>query len=451
MLAKPRNSAFLDCSVSKQSYVRNVKERTAALYRIPQRPRLKYHYSGIKSPQALVERPLPPQFSLLSPMAALALSRHQRLCLSKESAAEFTQALQAIRHSEFPLTATLAAARFKGVLSPHELSEVTEYSLVYFLGPQAAKPAPPFLDRNGFYAASVADHIAYRYEIVEEIGTGAFGKVLRCYDHRSSTLVAIKVLRNEEQAAQEIAVLSQVSDADTCIVKYLSHFAFRGHVCIVLESLDISLLEHMQNYQKGGIKCMKTLRKITFQVLQALSCLHDRGMAHADIKPENILFTDHNRTDIKLIDFGSTTVCATSDLDYVQSRHYRAPEIALGCPYTQAIDMWSLGCLLYECYTGEILFPADSEVELLSMVEYMLGPAPISVVNAATRSVYAKVGRLMRSRSVGPISSEKTVDRVLGRIDLRFKNFVTSLLKWEPSARLTVETALHHPWLYYQL
>ena len=87
---------------------------------------------------------------------------------------------------------------------------------------------------------------------------------------------------------------------------------------------------------------------------QALEYVHSLGLVHCDLKPENILIKSYSRCEVKVIDFGSS--CFTTDhlSSYVQSRSYRAPEVILGMSYGAKIDLWSLGAIIAELYTGEV-------------------------------------------------------------------------------------------------
>lgn len=96
------------------------------------------------------------------------------------------------------------------------------------------------------------------------------------------------------------------------------------------------------------------LQSITRQCLEALEFIHGLGLIHCDLKPENILVKSYSRCEIKVIDLGSSCFQTDHLCSYVQSRSYRAPEVILGLPYDQKIDMWSLGCILAELCSGNV-------------------------------------------------------------------------------------------------
>ena len=100
------------------------------------------------------------------------------------------------------------------------------------------------------------------------------------------------------------------------------------------------------------------------------------SVIHCDLKPENILFTDDRFKNVKIIDFGASCRDCASGFFYVQSRYYRAPEITLGLSYSHGVDVWSLGCIVYELITGKPLFPARDENELLEYFIVTVGDIP---------------------------------------------------------------------------
>ncbi len=91
---------------------------------------------------------------------------------------------------------------------------------------------------------------------------------------------------------------------------------------------------------------------------------------------QNILLASYSRALVKVIDFGSSSFVTDRQSSYIQSRSYRAPEVILGLPYDGKIDMWSLGCVVAEMYTGEVTFQNDSELSMLSRIEAICGPFP---------------------------------------------------------------------------
>lgn len=111
------------------------------------------------------------------------------------------------------------------------------------------------------------------------------------------------------------------------------------------------------------------------------------GLIHADLKPENIMLVDPVRQPyrVKVIDFGSAShvskaICNT----YLQSRYYRAPEIILGLPFCEAIDMWSLGCVVAELFLGWPLYPGSSEYDQIRYISQTQGlPTEHMLTNAS--------------------------------------------------------------------
>jgi serine/threonine-protein kinase PRP4 len=102
----------------------------------------------------------------------------------------------------------------------------------------------------------------------------------------------------------------------------------------------------------------------------------------ADIKPDNILL-DEKQTTIKLCDFGSAFKADDGKQDptpYLVSRFYRAPEIVLGLAYDKAVDMWSVGCCLFEMFTGKVLFPGSTNNEMLKLFMELKGKIPNKLV-----------------------------------------------------------------------
>ena len=114
------------------------------------------------------------------------------------------------------------------------------------------------------------------------------------------------------------------------------------------------------------------------------------------------MLSSYSRALVKVIDFGSSSFVTDRQSSYIQSRSYRAPEVILGLPYDGKIDMWSLGCVVAEMYTGEVTFQNDSEISMLSRIEAICGPFPRHMIAKGRNShriftdsglIYEKISR----------------------------------------------------------
>jgi dual specificity tyrosine-phosphorylation-regulated kinase 2/3/4 len=145
----------------------------------------------------------------------------------------------------------------------------------------------------------------------------------------------------------------------------------------VFEHLHFNLYKFIKvNKHKRPVFEPRQLRRIVYHVSQGLRWMWLHKVIHCDMKPENIIFTDENYRNVKIIDFGASCEDYSSGFFYVQSRYYRAPEIVLGNRYDTPVDIWSLGCIVYELITGRPLFPAKDENELLEYFMVTLGDMP---------------------------------------------------------------------------
>lgn len=156
----------------------------------------------------------------------------------------------------------------------------------------------------------------------------------------------------------------------------------------------------------GKYFSLPRIKRIAKQILTALNFIHKLDIIHCDLKPENILIKSFSRCEVKVIDLGSS--CFTTDhlSSYVQSRSYRAPEVMLGLPYNQKIDIWSLGCVLAELHTGKVLFANTSISTLLARINGIIGPFPTHILKEATNAPQHFTTRpnvLYESRSDGTI------------------------------------------------
>ncbi|KAI9569102.1 hypothetical protein HD554DRAFT_2204797 [Boletus coccyginus] len=345
-------------------------------------------------------------------------------------------------------------------LSPYEREECLNYPQVYCVGAGSLKKQahPDFSannfgydDERGDYLVVNNDHLAYRYEIVDTLGKGSFGQVLNCRDHQTGQSVAIKIIRNKKrfhhQALVEIKILDNLRKWDQeekhHVIKMTEHFYFRNHLCIAMELLSINLYELIK--ANGFVGFTTTLiRRFTSQMIMSLCLMRHHRIVHCDLKPENVLLKHPAKSAIKVIDFGSSCFEHEKIYTYIQSRFYRSPEVILGMNYHMAIDMWSLGCILAELYTGFPIFPGENEQEQLSCIMEVLGPPDKDFVNRSSRKrLFFVVNSKGRRRRPGT----KSLAQVLRCQDEDFVDFIARCLVWDPERRLKPQAALQHAFL----
>ncbi|XP_055701503.1 homeodomain-interacting protein kinase 2 isoform X2 [Phlebotomus papatasi] len=237
--------------------------------------------------------------------------------------------------------------------------------------------------------------LSAQYEVLEFLGRGTFGQVVKCWKKGTSEIVAIKILKNHPSYARqgqiEVSILSRLSqeNADEFnFVRAFECFQHKNHTCLVFEMLEQNLYDFLKHNKFSPLP-LKYIRPILQQVLTALLKLKQLGLIHADLKPENIMLVDPVRQPyrVKVIDFGSAshvskTVCNT----YLQSRYYRAPEIILGLPFCEAIDMWSLGCVVAELFLGWPLYPGSSEYDQIRYISQTQGLPTEHMLNSASKT-----------------------------------------------------------------
>lgn len=174
--------------------------------------------------------------------------------------------------------------------------------------------------------------LKHTYEVLEFLGRGTFGQVVKCWKRGTSEIVAVKILKNHPSYARqgqiEVGILARLSGENAeehNLVRAFECFQHRNHTCLVFEMLEQNLYDFLKQNKFSPLP-LKVIRAMLQQVAMALRKLKSLGLIHADLKPENIMLVDPIRQPyrVKVIDFGSAShvskaVCST----YLQSRYYR--------------------------------------------------------------------------------------------------------------------------------
>lgn len=237
-------------------------------------------------------------------------------------------------------------------------------------------------DTEGYLRVILGETLDERYQIFAMLSKGMSASVVRARDLRDNGReVAIKMIRVQESmykaGLKEVSILRKLNDADPDdrkhVVRLERHFDYKGHLCMVFESLGMNLREVVRRYGRDVGLNMQAVRAYAHQLFLALSHLAKNSVIHADIKPDNVLVND-TKTLLKLCDLGSASSLSEMEITpYLVSRFYRAPEIILGQAYDCSIDVWSIGCTLYELATGKILFAGRTNNHMLLLMQEVRG------------------------------------------------------------------------------
>uniref|UniRef100_A0A8D3A4F7 Protein kinase domain-containing protein n=1 Tax=Scophthalmus maximus TaxID=52904 RepID=A0A8D3A4F7_SCOMX len=195
------------------------------------------------------------------------------------------------------------------------------------------------------------------YQLTGFNGEGTFGRVANCVDLNTGEVVAVKIFKtNDNDVIQsEMAMLEKVRALDpdqNNIVKFIENFTFHKLPCVVFEMLDRSLWNLMEEREWTELS-LNEIRPVTQQLLVACEALKNIGIIYMDMKPDNIMFVNHKDQPfkIKLIDFGLALPVSQGEVgEGIQTFAYGAPEVILGLPFSEAVDMWGVGCIMAFMY-----------------------------------------------------------------------------------------------------
>lgn len=213
----------------------------------------------------------------------------------------------------------------------------------------------------------------------------------------------------------------------------------------------MNLYEFIKCHEFRGFS-LKLIRRFARQLLNSLVLLKSHKVIHCDLKPENVLLAHPARSEIKVIDFGSSCMENEKVYTYIQSRFYRSPEVILGMTYGMPIDMWSLGCILAELLTGYPIFPGENEQEQLACIMEVFGPPEKHLIEKSTRKklFFDSLGKprlTVSSKGKRRRPSSKTLQQALKCEDEPFLDFIARCLRWDPDRRLKPEEAILHEFI----
>lgn len=258
--------------------------------------------------------------------------------------------------------------------------------------------------RGGIHPVKIGD-VYENYKIEKYLGQGEFSTVWKTEDN-----YAIKIVKSAKvyaaAAKNEIQVLSAI-ERNEYLMNLIDSFTIRGpngkHYCLIVEFLGPSLVD-------GGALQIDIVRRYSAQLVKGLKFMQQKRIIHTDLKLENILI--HNDT-VKIADFGNAiSYDEKKKPTTIQTRQYRAPEVILGDKYNYTADIWSLGCIIFELITGDLLFNPSykngitREHHLKEIIE-ILGNFPTSALRGKFwREFLTLEGKLRNLHDISPFPLE---------------------------------------------
>ncbi|KAL2705791.1 hypothetical protein AAEP93_001041 [Penicillium crustosum] len=350
-----------------------------------------------------------------------------------------------------------------------------------------------FDDDDGHYIVTPDTPLTDRWQ-------GTFGKVVEAYDKQRKARCAVKIIRSiqkyRDASRIELRVLSTLASNDKSNRNKCIHlrdcFDFRNHICIVTDLLGQSVFDFLKG--NGFVPFPSSqIQQFARQLFTSVAFLHDLNLIHTDLKPENILLVSnayqtftYNRTipssshatarnarqrrvlldgEIRLIDFGSATFDDEYHSSVVSTRHYRAPEIILNLGWSFPCDIWSIGCILVEFFTGDALFQTHDNLEHLAMMESVIGnridTALVKKVMAGrggssnSASKYFNRSKIDYPNTETTRASRKYVRAMKSLTEFiptntpfnrSFLDLLQQIFVYDPKNRITAKEALKHPW-----
>ena len=282
-----------------------------------------------------------------------------------------------------------------------EKEEIENYNTIYYIGKKEnkinkyksyqdfLKDSKTFSD-NERYRLINNDHIEYRYQIKSILGKGTYGDVVKVIDHKYQKEKAIKIFSNLKKFDVEendlifeceykiLELLRKRKENYKMMNEVFTLFyygaKFRYHNLIVFKLYGGNLYSSKDKICASSIMDKVRLIKNILYGLDFLTSSNPK-IIHGDLKPENIFFKN-DTFEVVIGDFGLSKILTKKYIEkthFIQTRWYRSPEIIFGIPYNEKIDMWSMGCMIYEIVRGKPLFPASNDLDQIIYIQYILG------------------------------------------------------------------------------
>jgi len=290
-----------------------------------------------------------------------------------------------------------------------------------------------------------------RYELQKTVGYGAYGIVCASQDTESKEKVAIKKIAkvfedlvDGKRIVRELKLLKFMNHENVLSIKDIlvpmeGKERFQD-IYFVSELMDTDLHQIIRSKQK---LTDEHVQYFIYQALRALKYICSAGILHRDLKPGNLLA--NSNCDLLICDFGLArgNEQGAEFTDYVVTRWYRPPELLLlSTSYTNAVDIWSMGCIMAELIKRKPVFPGRDYINQLKLITDVLGPPGEDDLAGIKSEEAVRYLRQMKKKDAVPLKEVVGAGATENGLDLLKK-----MLMFNPSKRITACEALKHSYL----
>lgn len=309
-----------------------------------------------------------------------------------------------------------------------------------------------------YYNNKYKDHIIYRFKILKLLGTGSFSSVHKAYDYKNNNTIAIKIFNNTNtntnKYPNEVKILSKIKKKEqNNITKLYEFFIFRNTKYIIFKLYDITLHEFIYSRQNKNILEQNRINYIS-QIFNAINYLKNNKIIHRDIKPNNIVLKDNTYKEIIIIDFGCANSNSNTNECTIQTIAYRSPEIVLNNLYEKKlfynykIDIWSVGCIIYELFLYKRLFDSKTNSDLFINYNIILNAPPLNMRKQITEihKFYDDIESpsiIKYKNKIYTFNKNKFIERLHKNIkEPIITDLILKCCEWDIEKRLNCEEAL---------
>lgn len=294
----------------------------------------------------------------------------------------------------------------------------------------------------------------HKYKLLSKKGEGTFSEVMRAQSLETGKQVAIKRMKHRYSSFEQVFNLREVQalrrlSPHANIVKLIEvvYDQPSGSLSLVFELMDMNIYELIRDRSPEDPLPERLVKIYMYQLLKSVYHMHKNGIFHRDIKPENILVKDPFKApktaqseQLKLADFGSCKGIYSRPpyTEYISTRWYRAPECILtDGHYGYKMDMWGVGCVMFEIISLFPLFPGKNEMDQIQKIHDIIGtPRP---------EVLRRLKRRPPMRIRFPHKDGSGIQKLIPNASPDCVDLLKKLLVYNPEERMSANKALCHP------